>query len=377
MAGRKRVYLFNHVQKCAGTSLATAIFRSFGCRESAQLYMLSTIDEFHPRWKRGEFRDAESIYVASHFAGGAHTLFPEHEPHYLTMLREPLARFLSAYKMAMDIGTLPEHFTPEDYFAGAWPNYMTLAIGDGNLAEAKRRLAEEYAFVGITEEFERAAELLAHTFDFPAIAKLHANPSLTRAHPDDLSPGFAERFYAANAEDLELYRFARALFERRWRAAEPALRARVRPVVAEDSRLDVMEFLKAYVYDVGSADSFIFAPWSPSDPVLTLFWGVLYRTGFIPLCFRLLEQKRIAELRLVLGNLRRFHEHAPFAQPVLGRCIEFFEDASSGRPLGGMLPVLSVDYVSFLETDRMIRVGRALRDSAGLKARIEKALLED
>ena len=56
MACRKRVYIFNHVQKCAGTSLATAIFRSLGCRESAQLYMLSTIDEFVPRWRRGASR---------------------------------------------------------------------------------------------------------------------------------------------------------------------------------------------------------------------------------------------------------------------------------------------------------------------------------
>jgi hypothetical protein len=377
MAGRKRVYLFNHVQKCAGTSLATSIFRSFGCRESAQLYMLSTIDEFFPRWKRGEFRDAETIYVASHFAAGAHALFPEHEPHYLTMLREPLARFLSAYRMAMDIGTLPERFTPEDYFAGAWPNYLTLAIGDGDLAEAKRRLAEEYPFVGIVEEYERSAALLAHTFDFEAVAKVHANPSATRAQEDELSPDFKQRFYAANADDLDLYRFARALFERRWRAAEPAMHAAYRPVVAQDSRLDVMEFLRAYAQDVGSADSFIFEPWSPSDPVRTLFWGVVYRTGFIPLCFRLLERGRSEELRRVLANLRRFHAHAPYAQPVLARCIEFFERACAGGAVGSTLPVLSVDYVSFLETDRMLRVSRAARDPAELKARIERALLAD
>lgn len=377
MAARKRVYLFNHVQKCAGTSLATALFRSFGCQASAQLYMLSTIDEFHPRWRRGELRDAESIYVASHFAGGAHALFPDHEPHYLTMLREPLARFLSAYKMAMDIGTLPDDFAPEDYFGGAWPNYLTLAIGDGDLAEAKRRLSEEYRFVGIVEEFERAAQLLAHTFDFPVVRKLHANPSATRAREDQLSPEFKQRFYAANAEDVALYRFARELFERRWDAAEPAIRAAARPVIAQDSELDVMEFLRAYVHDVGGPDSFIFAPWSPGDTALTIFWGVLYRTGFIPLCFRLLEQKRSAELRSVLGNLRRFHAHAPYAQPVLGRCIEFFEQASRGEAPGRTLPVLSVDYVSFLDTDRMQRVGRALASGADLKARIERALLAE
>jgi hypothetical protein len=371
----RRVYIFNHVQKCAGTSLATAIFRSFACRESAQLYMLSTIDEFFPRWKRGELREAESIYVASHFAAGAHALFPEHEPMYLTMLREPLARFLSAYKMAMDIGTLPESFTPEDYFGGAWPNYLTLAIGDGDLAEAKRRLEHEYPFVGITEEYERSAALLAHTFDLPFTAKLHANPSSTRAHEDELSREFKQRFYATNADDAQLYLFARALFERRYRAAEPAMHERSRPVIAQESQLDAMEFLKAYVHDVGGADSFIFEPWSPSDPVRTLFWGVLYRTGFIPLCFRLLEQKRVDALRVVLANLRAFHERAPYAQPVLGRAIAFFEHAAAGGEIGREMPVLSVDYVAFLETDRMLRHGRELRRVGNLKARIERALL--
>ena len=103
----------------------------------------------------------------------------------------------------------------------------------------------------------------------------------------------------------------------------------------------------------------------------------MYRTGFIPLCFRLLEQQRLAELRRVLANLRAFHARAPYAQPVLGRAIAFFEDACAGGGVARELPVLSVDYVAFLETDRMLHHGRALRHSGDLKARIERALLAE
>jgi hypothetical protein len=386
MTQRKRVYILNHIQKCAGTSLSTYLFRSLRCRESAQLYMLSTIDDFYPKWKLGHYRDVESIYVGSHFAAEAHTLFPEHEPHYLTMLREPLARFLSSYKMSMDIGTLPDTLTPAEYFEGAWPNYLTLAIGDGSLREAKRRLAEEYRFVGIAEEFERSSQLLAHSLDLPAVGLLHANRSRAQvSERDGVSPELRSRFYRANSDDAELYRFAQSLFDERWRAAEAAIAAASRPVVAEESRLDVREFLSAYTHDVGRKDSFIFQPWSPGDGPLTIFWGVLYRTGFIPLCFRLLEQRRCEELRVVLGNLRRFHEHTPYAQPVLGRCIEFFERSNaagetsrlSRRSLGDQLPVLSVDYVSFMDTDRMLRLGRAMRNEEDLKAKIENALRDE
>jgi|GEM_PF-5728623 len=155
------------------------------------------------------------------------------------------------------------------------------------------------------------------------------------------------------------------------------MHASYRPAVALESQLDVMEFLKAYVHDVGGADSFIFEPWSPHDRARTLFWGVVYRTGFIPLCFRLLEQKRVDALRVVLANLRAFHEHAPYAQPVLGRAIAFFENACAGGAIAREMPVLSVDYVAFLETDRMLRHGRALRASGDLKTRIERALLAE
>jgi hypothetical protein len=382
MAGRKRVFIFNHVQKCAGTSLSTYLFRSLGCEESAPLYMLSTIDAFHPRWRAGHYREVGSLYVASHFGAQVHTLFPDHAPHYVTMLREPLARFLSSYKMSMDIGTLPESITPADYFEGAWPNYLTLTIGDGSLAEAKRRLAAEYCFVGITEEFERASQLLAHTLGFASVGLLHANRSLAHAPAQGLPAELKERFYRRNADDVELYRFACELSERRWREAEPAIRSASRPVVPHDSKLDVREFLDAYTHDVGGPGSFLFERWSPADGALTIYWGVLYRTGFLPLCFRLLERMRLAELRTVLDNLARFHAHVPYARPLLGRCIEYFErcarrSAELSRPsFEKTLPVLSVDYVGFLETDRMLQHGRS-RSREDLSAKIERALLDD
>lgn len=379
MSVGRRVYIFNHIQKCAGTSLATSLLRSFDCDASAQLHMLSMIDDFRADSRRGDYQNAETIYVASHFASQTHTLFPDHEPHYMTMLREPLSRFLSAYKMAMDIGTLPENFAPADYFEGAWPNYMTLVIGDGKLEEAKRRLAEEYPFVGISEEFERSSQLLAHAFDFPAVGVTHSNRSAAAVPANALSAELTERFYRANAEDLELYEFAKQLFEERWQDASDQIKSAERPQVALDSGLDVREFLRAYAHDVGEKESFVFEQWSPDDSALTIYWGILYRTGFIPLCFRLLEKSRIEELRVVLDNLRRFHEWAPYAQPVLGRCIDYFEEACAKGPSanGTTMPVLSVDYVSFLETDRMLQHGREIRSRGDIKERLERALLED
>ncbi len=139
----RKVYIFNHIMKSGGLSFSSYLFNYLKYDESVQLYVPNTIDEFIARWRRGYYDDVETIYAGSHFASEAHILFPHHRPRYITMLREPLARFLSSYKMSMDIGILPEHFTPRDYFRGAWHNFMTLVVGDGDLATAKRRLAEE------------------------------------------------------------------------------------------------------------------------------------------------------------------------------------------------------------------------------------------
>ncbi len=224
--------------------------------------------------------------------------------------------------------------------------------------------------------------MLAHTLDFDVVGVLHANRSAASAPEQSLPAELRERFYVTNADDVELYRFARALFDERWREAEPAIAAARRPLVPQASKLDVREFLDAYTHDLGGKGSFLFERWSPDDPALTIFWGVLYRTGFLPLCFRLLEQLRLGELDVVLDNLARFHAHVPYAQPVLGRCIAYFErcrrrSAELGRPsFETRLPVLSVDYVGFLETDRMLQHGRSQRRQ-DLKAKIERALLDD
>ncbi len=396
---KKVVYIFNHIMKSGGLSFSSYLFNNLKYRESVQLYMPATIDEFFPQWRAGYYDNIKSIYVGSHFASGVHSLFPGHRPCYLTMLREPLARFLSSYKMSMDIGIFPETFTPEDYLNGAWHNFMTLVIGDGDLAHAKKRLAEEYEYVGITEEYERSVMLLAHQLDLDAVAYTHANKSKTEVEEAGITDEFRRRFYRLNSDDEELYRFGLALFERRWEQHKKTIAKEPRPFAKNTPKTDVMALLDGFLADVGGSDSFLFRPLGKDDAVLRLFWGIIYRMSALPLLFTLLKRGRYRDLRTALENLKQFHSTAPFAHPMVGRQIEFFEravpqgiEAAIGallsrtginlsrfakRRLGVELPISSIGYLSFMDTDRLLALSGNITNRESLKQKIEAGLLED
>jgi hypothetical protein len=395
----KRVYIFNHIMKCGGTSFSSYLFNHLRCGESAQLYMLYTIDDFYKKWRKGRYIDAESIYVGGHFASEAHTLFPGHTPYYMTMLRDPLFRYLSSFKMSRDIGVLPEVDSPEEFFNGAWHNFMTLVIGDGDLVLAKKRLAEEYAFIGIIEEYEKSVKLLAHLFDLDAVAQTHANRSAAVVRKEDLSPRFIERYYEANADDVELYRFARGLFQDQWARHGDEIAKNPRPLVNRMPRIDIMAFVDGFFNDIAAKDSFVFEPWDPEKRHLALFWGILYRMSVLPLFYSLLKKGRYKDLLTALRNLKDFHESASYAHPLVARYIEFFEritprgmraiagrlislmkiDVSrvAKRSIGDSMPITSVGYLSFMDTDRMMRLSGAMENRENLKEKIELSLLDD
>ncbi len=397
--GEKRVYIFNHIMKCGGTSFSSYLFNHLRCKESAQLYLIFTMDDFYKKWRAGYYSGVESIYVGGHFIAGADKFFPNHRPYYMTMLREPLSRYLSAFKMSQDIGLLPEVDSPEEYFDGAWHNFMTLAIGDGDLALAKKRLAEEYAFIGIIEEYENSVKLLAHLFDLDEVARTHSNKSAAVMRREDLFPHFIERYYEANADDVELYRFGLELFHKQWDRNKEAVTKHRRRVVDRMPKIDIMAFVDSFFNDTAMKDSFVFEPWNPEERHLYFFWGILYRMSVLPLFFSLLKQGNYGGLRAALENLKGFHEAVSYAHPMVGRYIDFFKritprgvsaligrlaaflnlDLSrlAKRTIGASMPVTSVGYLSFTDTARMMELSGAMKNREDLKEKIELALLDD
>ena len=167
----------------------------------------------------------------------------------MTVLRDPVRRTISHYHHLHRLGestgsperdaelrriremTL-EEFVADDEMSEARivVNLQTWMLGGvdpriglrfpdrGDLALAKQRL-ERAAFFGLTERFQDSLFLLSFIFGWPPIVNsLELNRAPASGRPAALDPGTISLIEKKVGLDLELYEFARQLFERRFRA---------------------------------------------------------------------------------------------------------------------------------------------------------------
>ncbi|HMB68608.1 MAG TPA: sulfotransferase family 2 domain-containing protein [bacterium] len=168
---------------------------------------------------------------------------PGREPHFVTMLREPVARTMSTYRILQQLPHHPLHGLamrstfleflqhPDGGRADADRQTRQLAGAlDGNasgpdlLDRAKERL-ESLAFFGLRERFEDSVRLLEATFGWEPVEPVpHLNATGDTNHRLALDARELELTQERNRMDLELYRFARRLWrERSLVISEPVL----------------------------------------------------------------------------------------------------------------------------------------------------------
>lgn len=239
--GDDDVFMFMHIPKTGGLSLIAYLDAQFPQDRIFPLHSKTParktpVDDFTPsqlanyRFIRGHHRFGP--YDNGFYAHVARN------PIMLTFLREPIARTVSAYRHQLREKKIPENITLEQYLTT--PEYQKFIVNHqslmvigkvkGNTGEeeteqlpedvllqlAKENL-ERMAFFGLTERFKESMQLLAHTFDWPMP---HDIPMLNTApEPFDFSklkPETLELIKAKNPIDLELYKFAVPLFEKRY-----------------------------------------------------------------------------------------------------------------------------------------------------------------
>jgi len=240
--------LFLHIAKTAGTSLIRLLDQHFIEDELCPVdwptrYLLREIkpEEIQrARFVRGHF---EYNYVIKMFA---------RPPRIMTMLRDPVERFVSEFEHIRRLVTGRERppntsFPPEvlDRDRILQERFKDVTEGRINKLEefierpdlthwltgsyirvlgwkkkpslAFKRITE-MEFVGIAEDFSRSVELLCYLLGLPAPGKvwhLNAAPQARkRGGRWDLPPGVRRRIEEIVAGDLELYHVARDRFER-------------------------------------------------------------------------------------------------------------------------------------------------------------------
>jgi Sulfotransferase family len=234
----REALIFLHIPKTAGTTLNRIIEWQYSP------FAIFTIDPYRirptpERLKRlPEERRRRLRVVRGHLFYGIHEFLPQGAT-YITMLRDPVARVLSAYYFVLRRPLNPLHWKLKRERLGIedclrrFPERQNLqcrliagvkdtAIADERLLDiAKENLMESFSVVGISERFEESVMLMATTFDWEI--PLYKDYKVSKARPQ-IDPGMVEMIRDHNRLDLELYEFGKGLFEESLQKKEAAVR---------------------------------------------------------------------------------------------------------------------------------------------------------
>jgi hypothetical protein len=223
----QRALIFLHIPKTAGTTLNRIIEWQYNP------LTIFTMDPYRIRAtperlkKLPEARRRRLRIVRGHFYYGIHEFLPQGAT-YITMLREPVARFLSAYYFLQRRPLHPMHrkVTSErigvEDFIRLTPHRQNLQCsliagikGNGKCEErtldiAKANLEKSFSVVGISERFEESLMLMAKTFDWDV--PFYENRKVSKTRPK-VEPSAVEMIKEHNRLDIELYEFGKSLFE--------------------------------------------------------------------------------------------------------------------------------------------------------------------
>ncbi len=234
----REALIFLHIPKTAGTTLNRIIEWQYSP------FAIFTMDPYRirataERFKRlSEARRRRLRVVRGHLLYGIHEFLPQGAT-YVTMLREPVARVLSAYYFVLRRPLNPLHrklkkerLSIEDclrlfpqrqnsqcrFIAGAED---TATSNERLLDIAKENLTKSFSVVGISERFEESLMLMAKTFDWEIPSYENYKVAKTRPRVD---PSAVDMIREHNRLDLELYEFGKALFEESLQKKEAAVR---------------------------------------------------------------------------------------------------------------------------------------------------------
>jgi hypothetical protein len=225
-AGKEAV-IFLHLPKTAGTTLNRLIEWEYPLSE------MYSVDPVFFEWSAARLHrlSAERLRRTRMFKGhmvfGLHKVLPQPAT-YITVLREPVNRVISAYYFMRSYKLHPlywkfrfQNYTLEDFVR--WSrrdNVQSKIIAGANYNEpctaeiaerAQNNLRQYFSVVGLSERFEESLALMKLRFGWQL--KNYSSFNVTRSRPkkDDLSQATLDLICEKNSFDIELYRCAESI----------------------------------------------------------------------------------------------------------------------------------------------------------------------
>ncbi|UFJ42542.1 sulfotransferase family protein [Brevibacillus humidisoli] len=207
----ERLIFFIHLPKTSGTTLLELMTNQYP--SSALQLVYGNEKEAMTNLSQDTTGNIRCVY--GHFMFGLHQ-YTSRPFSYAAMLRDPVDRVISLYYFHKE---KLSHTTLQQFVSSDFPeveNHQTLYLAGGqfDLQRAKANLATYFTVVGITERFADSLFLLIKELGWSNIdAYWFTNRTPNRPHKDEISRDALELIMKKNQLDLQLYAYAKQLFE--------------------------------------------------------------------------------------------------------------------------------------------------------------------
>jgi hypothetical protein len=260
----EQALIFFHIHKTGGQTLAGVIHRQYprGAVRDIWLQRPETIDEFLalPEGERAKLRA-----LTGHMPFGFHRYLPQ-GARYVTLLRDPVKRFLSEYRHLCD---LPEEWgvwRPPEACLESVDSYLDYVVSNNMcnvqtgmvggfvkpedrpplaplpadaLETAKHNLENDFAVVGATERFDESLVLMQQIFGWTkSIHYMRRNVRETHTLRRPVTEATLERIREGLAWDVELVAHGARLLDDRIRQAGDTLEAPLRKLRRVNAHLE-------------------------------------------------------------------------------------------------------------------------------------------
>lgn len=266
-SGAKAVLIFVHIPKTGGKTLDLVIDRQYP-RGKAYRLSYQAQEEYGPFFAMTPEQRGRLQCITGHVPYGFHQHLPGKSFVYVSLLREPVARFISEYRYLLrdkrPLAWRPPDAVMEDlekfldyrienhstnvqtriisgYFPkpGELPPYAPLP--SDALDVAKRNMREHFAVVGTMERYDETLLLIKKRAGWTrSVHYVRMNASSERSAPEKLPPRLVERIREHNRLDAELYECAAALLEQAVAAEGPAFQEELQALRRRNRTMDLI-----------------------------------------------------------------------------------------------------------------------------------------
>jgi len=219
--------IFLHLPKCGGTTLNRIIEWEYNPLR------IFSVDPIFFRWsyrKLGRWSPeklAQMQVFKGHMPFGLHQRLPQPST-YITFLRDPIERSISAYYFARNYRLHPLHqkvkrMTLDEYVCWT-PNHnvqtkllagldFAADCSEETLSLAKENLARHFALAGLTERFDECLAILKMQFGWNIAQYANFNVTPSRPNKDRVSGASQALIAERNCFDVALYAHVAPLFD--------------------------------------------------------------------------------------------------------------------------------------------------------------------